>query len=268
MRMTHTLSIHQGTDSVSGIAPVAIVTGAAGGIGGSICERLYADGFRLAVTDVDVERLDAVADQYDSDRVAVFAVDLLDEGEVVALPERVRERFGRIDVLVNNAGARAITQISSLTGDEWRSTLEVNLVAPALLATSTIQIMKLQGNGRIVNIASLAGISAFKGRSAYGASKAGLESFTRSIAIEYGAQGIRANAIAPGMVQTAMQAHLFKHEGTSEHVADLVPNGTPASPENIASTVSFLANAESDYLNGTTITIDGGWSAGQHMFRL
>ncbi|ALJ20854.1 SDR family NAD(P)-dependent oxidoreductase [Microbacterium sp. No. 7] len=248
--------------------PVALVTGASGGIGGAICRRLVADGYRLAVTDIVAGPLDAIVEEFGADRAVAFVADLLDEEAVTGLPARVHEEFGRLDVLVNNAGVRKITPFDQLPSAEWRTTLEIDLVAPALLAANALPLMLAQGGGRIVNIASFAGLSAVRGRAAYGAAKAGLISLTKAIALEFGAQGVRVNAIAPGIIETAMTSHVFASAELQRHVAEVVPNGRPGTPDDIADAVSFLASDRSDYVNGVVLPVDGGWLAGQGAARL
>lgn len=243
---------------------VAVVTGAAGGIGLGICRALLDAGARVALADVDADGLDRTLRELGDDRAVTFVVDLSDDEQTADLPERVREHFGGLDILVNNAGIRQVTEIADLTSTEWRRTLEINLVAPFALTRAVLPGMVEQGRGKIVNIASLAGLTAVRGRAAYGASKAGLIMLTRSVAIEYGSRGIWCNAVAPGVVETPMTSSFFRNPAVAESLTQVTPVGRWGRPEDIAAPVVFLAGRESDFINGVVVPADGGWTAGYH----
>ncbi|MFG2657342.1 SDR family NAD(P)-dependent oxidoreductase [Streptomyces sp. NPDC048425] len=243
---------------------VAVVTGAAGGIGVGICRALLDAGARVALADVDADGLDRAVEELGDARAVPFVVDLGDDEQTAGLPERVRDHFGGLDVLVNNAGIRQVTEIADLTPSEWRRTLDINLVAPFVLIRAVLPGMVEQGRGKIVNIASLAGLTAVRGRAAYGAAKAGLIMLTRSVAIEFGSRGIWCNAVAPGVVETPMTSSFFQDPAVTESLVQVTPVGRWGRPKDIAAPVIFLAGRASDFINGVTVPADGGWTAGYH----
>ncbi|GAA4684840.1 gluconate 5-dehydrogenase [Pseudonocardia yuanmonensis] len=243
---------------------VALVTGAAGGIGRAICSALRDSGARLALADLDKAALDeAVADLGAGADSAAFDVDLTDDEQTTALPDRVRDHFGGLDVVVNNAGVRQIAPLLELSPADWRNTLDVDLTAPFVLSRAAIPGMLEQGRGKIVNIASMAGHLAFQNRAAYCAAKAGLIMLTKTITLEYGGRGIWCNAVAPGVVETPMTSAYFRSEQMAASIRANAPMERWAQPEEIARPVVFLSGSDSDYVNGTTLFVDGGWTAGK-----
>ncbi|MFA3878016.1 SDR family NAD(P)-dependent oxidoreductase [Streptomyces sp. MMCC 100] len=243
---------------------VAVVTGAAGGIGLAVCRALLDAGARVALADVDADGLDRAVEELGGERAAAFVVDLSDDEQATDLPRRVRDHFGALDILVNNAGVRQVTDILDLTPAEWRRTLDINLVAPFVLVHAALPGMVAQGRGKIINVASLAGLTAVRGRAAYGASKAGLAMLTRSVAVEFGGRGIWCNAVAPGVVETPMARGFFQDGALTETLVQVTPMGRWGQPEDIAAPVVFLAGGESDFINGAVVPADGGWTAGYH----
>lgn len=243
---------------------VALVTGAAGGIGRAIGRALRDAGARVALADLDKATLDeAVAELGGGDEVAAFVADLADDDETTALPERVRDRFGPVDVLVNNAGVRQIAPILELAPADWRRTLDVDLTAPFVLSRAALPGMLERGRGKIVNIASMAGELAFRNRAAYCSAKAGLIMLTKTITLEYGGRGIWCNAVAPGVVETPMTSAYFRSEQMTASIRANAPMERWAQPDEIARPVAFLCGPDSDYVNGTTLFVDGGWTAGK-----
>lgn len=154
--------------------------------------------------------------------------------------------------------------MADLDPAEWRRTLDINLTAPYVLSRAAIPAMLEHGRGKIVNIASLAGLTAVRGRAAYGAAKAGLIMLTRTIALEFGHQGIWCNALAPGVIETPMTSHVLQSPEMTSTVRAITPVGRAGQPDEVARSVIFLAGPDSDYINGVTIPIDGGWSTGYH----
>ncbi|MGC2637477.1 MAG: SDR family oxidoreductase [Acidobacteriaceae bacterium] len=242
---------------------VAVVTGAAQGIGRRTAELLAERGFSIAIIDVQ-EPLATVAAIEARDGSAIsFAADITREDRVEEFASRVFERFGRADVLVNNAGISLIRAAEDTTAAEYRRVLEVNLVAPFLLARAFGRRMLEARSGSIVNVASIAGLVAVANRAAYNASKHGLVGLTRTLAAEWGGRGVRVNAVCPGWVKTEMDA--ADQAGGSYSDADIterVPMGRFARPDDVARAIAFLADdAESGFINGHTLTVDGGWTA-------
>ncbi|MCE0762075.1 SDR family oxidoreductase [Pseudonocardia kujensis] len=243
---------------------VALVTGAVGGIGQAICAALRDTGARLALADLDKTALDETVDGLGPGAdAAAFDVDLADDEQTTALPDRVRRHFGGLDVVVNNAGVRPIAPLLELSPAEWRKTLDIDLTAPFVLARAAIPGMLEQGRGKIINIASMAGQLAFQDRAAYCAAKAGLIMLTKTITLEYGARGIWCNAVAPGVVETPMTRAYFRSEQMRASIRANAPMERWAQPEEIARPVVFLSGTDSDYVNGTTLFVDGGWTAGK-----
>ena len=243
---------------------VALVTGAAGGIGRAICRSLLDSGARVALVDVDKAALeDAAAELGDEGRIALLATDLTDDDQTAALPERVTDLLGPVGIVVNNAGVRQIAPLLDLTPADWRRTLDVDLTAPFVLTRAVLPGMVERGRGKIVNIASMAGHMAFRNRAAYCTAKAGLMMLTRTVAFEFGSQGIWCNAVAPGVVETPMTSAYFQDSEMAASIRANAPMERWAQPHEIAEPVTFLCGPGSDYVNGTTLFVDGGWTAGK-----
>jgi NAD(P)-dependent dehydrogenase (short-subunit alcohol dehydrogenase family) len=242
---------------------IAVITGAAQGIGRRTAELLAERGYALALSDLrePEETLHAVR------RLGAEALswvgDVADEGTVERLAEAVRGRWGRVDVLVNNAGISSIAPAETITAAEYRRVLEVNLVAPFLLAKAFGTMMLAQGAGSIVNVASIAGLVGVADRAAYNASKHGLIGLTRTLAAEWGGRGVRCNAVCPGWVKTDMD-HSAQASGlyTDADITSRVPMGRFASADDVAHAIAFLADArESAFVNGHALAVDGGWTS-------
>jgi NAD(P)-dependent dehydrogenase (short-subunit alcohol dehydrogenase family) len=243
--------------------PVAIVTGAAQGIGRRTAELLAERGYTLALIDLRDPAETAEAVESGGANAMRFIGDVSVESVVEEFVRQVRERFGRIDVLVNNAGISLISPAEETGAEEFRKVLEVNLVAPFLLAKACGERMLAARSGSIVNVASVAGLLAVADRAAYNASKHGLVGLTRTLAAEWGGRGVRVNAVCPGWVKTEMDAS--DQAGGSYNDADItgrVPMGRFATPGDIARAIAFLADeAESGFVNGHTLSVDGGWAS-------
>jgi NAD(P)-dependent dehydrogenase (short-subunit alcohol dehydrogenase family) len=244
-------------------AKLAIVTGAAQGIGRRTAELLAERGHALALADVQAmpETLEALR-AAGADALELQG-DLTDEVFVERLALAVKERWGRADVLVNNAGISFIGRSEDVSAADYRRVLEVNLVAPFLLARAFGKMMLERSSGSIVNVASIAGLTGVSERAAYNASKHGLIGLTRTLAAEWGGRGVRVNAVCPGWVKTEMDVTAQ----TSGHYSDAditgrVPMGRFASPDDVAKAIAFLAdNEQSPFVNGHTLVVDGGWTA-------
>lgn len=229
---------------------VAIVTGGGSGIGLATTERLRSEGVEVAVLDV------AGTD--------VIGCDVTAPDEVAAAVGTVLDRFGRIDVLVNNAGitgSPAATVLHETPVEEWDRVHAVNVRGPFLCARAVLPTMISQGSGHIITIASVAGLIAFPGRAAYTASKGAAVMLTKSIAVDYARYGVRANAICPGMVYTPMTSWRLDQPELLTAIQNQIPMGRVAKPEEIADAVALLASGRLGYLNGHPLVIDGGLSA-------
>jgi 3-oxoacyl-[acyl-carrier protein] reductase len=234
---------------------VALITGAARGLGRAAAERLLARGASVAVNVRDPKRAEALAREL-GDRA--FAV----PGDVTEAPatmiEQVLERFGRLDILVNNAAYAHSTRFDKLTAEEWRRAIEVNLTAPFLLIKAAVPPMKARQYGRIVNISSLAGKTVSTlGGAHYTASKAGLQGLTRAAAKELGAFGITVNAICPGMIDTEL-THEHANKEQLAALAASFPIARLGTAEEVADLICFVASEAAGYITGASFDINGG----------
>jgi NAD(P)-dependent dehydrogenase (short-subunit alcohol dehydrogenase family) len=240
-------------------AKVAVVTGAAGGIGGAVCRRLAADGFAVACLDVaeaDVRRLAA-----ELPAAIGLAVDVSDAASVRAAGARIREELGTVWLLVNAAGVFSIQRITELDEAEWDRILDTNLKGPFLTCREYLPDMIDAGDGCIVNIASTAGVRGGRRRAAYCASKGGLVLLTRSLAIDHGPDGIRVNCVCPGLIDTAMADWIRYDEEALTEWAGKIPARRIGTAAEIADTVSFLASPSASYIHGSVLMVDGGGTA-------
>lgn len=248
---------------MNGNGQVAVVTGAAQGIGRRTAETLAGRGYRIAMIDLRDPTETVRAIEASGGESISHLGNIAEESLVNHFAELVYSRFGRADVLVNNAGISLITPAEQTSAAEYRRVLEVNLVAPFLLAKAFGKRMLAAGSGSIVNVASVAGLLGIADRAAYNASKHGLIGLTRTLAAEWGGRGVRVNAVCPGWVKTEMD-HTDQAGGsyTDADIAGRVPMGRFASPDDIAQAIAFLADRErSGFINGHALSVDGGWAA-------
>jgi NAD(P)-dependent dehydrogenase (short-subunit alcohol dehydrogenase family) len=243
--------------------PVAVITGAAQGIGRRTAEILAERGYSLALNDLR-EPADTLASAHSVGAQAeAFLGDISDEAFVERFAASVLNRWGRVDLLVNNAGISFIAPAEEISAKDFRRVLEVNLVAPFLLSKAFGRSMLGQKRGSIVNVSSIAGLAGVADRSAYNASKHGLIGLTRTLAAEWGGHGVRVNAVCPGWVKTEMDAADQAGGSYSDQdITSRIPMARFASPEDIARAIAFLADPiESPFINGHTLVVDGGWTA-------
>jgi len=242
---------------------VAVITGGAQGIGRRTAELFAERGYAIAIIDLrePAETLKAI--EAKSGEAMGFAGDIGNEATVSEFADRVFERFGRADALVNNAGISHIAPAEETSFADYRRVIEVNLVAPFLLCQVFGKRMLAAGSGAIVNVASIAGLLGIADRAAYNASKHGLIGLTRTLAAEWGGRGVRVNAVCPGWVKTEMD--VADQAGGSYTDADItgrVPMGRFATPDDIARAIFFLADpSESSFVNGHCLSVDGGWAS-------
>jgi NAD(P)-dependent dehydrogenase (short-subunit alcohol dehydrogenase family) len=241
-------------------APVALVTGAARGIGLATAARFLSAGWRVGLLDIDRATLAASSARLDAASTLALECDVADATQVAAAVARLDARFGRLDALVNNAGIAIFKPILATTLDDWSRVLAVNLTGPFLCSQACVPIMRKNGGGAIVNIASISGLRASTLRVAYGTSKAGVIQLTKQQAAEFGEFGIRANAIAPGPVDTAMAKAVHTPEIRAAYHDGIALNryGTE---EEIANAVHFLCSAEASYITGQVLAVDGGFDS-------
>lgn len=236
---------------------VAIVTGAARGLGRAAAARLYERGASVAVNARGADRAVEVADAL-GERALAVPGDLAEPGVPEEIVRRTMERFGRVDILVNNAAVARSTRLGDLTAEEFRATVEVNMTAPFLLTKAVMPAMKAQGYGRIINISSSAGrMVSTLGGAHYTASKAGLLGLTRATAKELGKFGITVNAITPGMIDTELT-----HEHATPELLERLAAGYPVprlgTAREVADLICFAASEAAGYITGATLDINGG----------
>ncbi len=240
---------------------VALVTGAARGIGLATAKRFLADGWRVALLDIDGETLDrAHAALPRSDAIIAIRCDVADAAGVADALAVVAQKFGRLDALVNNAGIAIFKPILDVTYDDWSRVLAVNLTGPFLCAQAAAPLMRDSGGGAIVNITSISGLRASTLRTAYGTSKAGLAHLTQQQAVEFASIGIRVNAVAPGPVDTAMAKAVHTPEIRAAY-HDAIPLNRYGLEQELAEAIFFLCGDRASYITGQTIAVDGGFEA-------
>lgn len=240
---------------------IAVVTGAAQGIGAAIAQELADAGATLVLIDLPGQVDRALAST--GDKAVGYEGDLADTQFASGVLDRVVADLGGIDILVNNAGRRGVHAFTEYPLDDWDLTLAVNLTAPFLLAQRAARSMIERGGGRIVNVASTAASLAFKNRVAYNASKAGVVMLTKSIAVELGTHGIRCNAVAPGVIETPLNADYLRRGPEAPIIIDGTPTGSWGQPRDVAKAVRFLSGPSSEFINGAVLDVDGGWTAGK-----
>ncbi|CAN5530702.1 SDR family oxidoreductase [soil metagenome] len=236
----------------------ALVTGAGRGIGAACARALDAAGARVALVARSTDELDAVAATLANDPVVVSADLGSPDGPGTAAAAVLDAFEGRLDVLVNNAGAALRKDSHDVTVDELDHLWAVNVRSALLLTGAVIPAMLEAGRGSIVSISSISGLRGAPRRSIYAATKAALDGMTRSLAMEYGPRGIRANTVAPGVVETAMWRENLEKHGVSDAVLGLIPTRRLSTPEEVADVVVFLATDASRAITGEVISADGG----------
>jgi len=242
-------------------APVALVTGAAEGIGFATARVLAASGHRVVLADIRAEAATARAGELGSGHIGMRC-DVAVEANVVELLDSIRRECGRLDVVINNAGIGSPhLPTTEQSTEEFERILRVHLSGTFMVSREAFKLMTSRG-GAIVNVSSIAGLGGLPRRNGYGAAKAGIAAMTRSMACEWAASGVRVNAVAPGYVETALVRKLT-NDGSidAERLRRRIPAGRLGTPEEIASAIAFLCSAAASYITGAVLSVDGGWMA-------
>ncbi len=248
-------------EQMSNPRKVALVTGAARGIGLATAKKYLAEGWAVVLLDIDAETLaTAHAALALPDMTMKVECDVAEPDQVCAAIEAVTNRFGRIDALINNAGVADFCPILETDFDTWSRILAVNLSGPFLCTQACAPVMLAGGGGSVVNIASISGVRASTLRTAYGTSKAGLMHLTKQQAAELGDKGVRVNAVAPGPVDTAMAKKVHSPAIRADY-HEAIPLNRYGLEEEIAAVIFFLTSEQASYVNGQTIAVDGGFDA-------
>ncbi len=237
---------------------IALVTGAAQGIGRDIALALATDGADVAICDVNLEAAQKTAADIEAlgRKSLALKANVAASADVIAMVDQVVEKFGRIDILVNNAGITRDGLILRMKDEDWDLVLSINLKGAFLCAKAALKHMAKQRGGTIINIASIVGAMGNAGQANYVASKAGLIGLTKTIAREYANRGITANAVAPGFIETAMTQALSENVRTE--LAKQIPMGKLGTPADVANAVRFLASPWASYISGQVIHVNGG----------
>lgn len=246
------------SENIKSEAPVAIITGSARGIGFEIARALGEAGYRIVLSDVNEEGLAKAKSELESSGMTVLSIkaDVSKAEDAEKLTNETLEAFGRIDTLVNNAGITRDGLLMRMDEDAWDLVLKINLKGTFLLSKAVIRPMLKQKSGSVINIASVIGLMGNAGQANYAASKAGIIGFTKSFAKEFGRKGIRANAIAPGFINSEMTAVL--PEKVKEQMLAQIPMNCFGNPRDVANAVVFLASEKASYITGQVLTVDGG----------
>lgn len=236
----------------------ALITGAAQGIGHAIAIGMAKEGAHVGIADMNIEKAEAAAEEVRALGVKSLAIKLdVSKSEGIAGAfDRFIQEFGRLDILVNNAGITKDALILRMKEEDWDMVLDINLKGTFLCSKEAVKVMAKQQYGKIISVSSVVAFIGNAGQANYSASKAGIVGLTKTIAKEYASRGIRANAVAPGFIQTAMTDGL--PEKVKEEMKRLIPLGHFGLPEDVANAVIFLASKDADYVTGQVIHVNGG----------
>lgn len=233
----------------------ALVTGATGGIGGAVARALHAQGAHVAISGRNEEKLKSLAAEL-GERVTILPADLSSGEAAVDLAKRAEESLGQVDILVNNAGLTRDNLSMRMKDEEWQQVIDVNMTATFKLAQALQRGMMKRRWGRIINVASVVGVTGNPGQCNYVASKAGMIGWSKAMAQEIASRNITVNCIAPGFIATPMTDAL--NDEQKARITANIPSGTMGTPEDIAAAAVYLSSSEAAYVTGQTIHVNGG----------
>jgi 3-oxoacyl-[acyl-carrier protein] reductase len=236
-----------------------IVTGASGGIGNSIVEKLNQNGANILATGTRIEKLEELKKKFDNIKILKFDISQHDKIEEF-IENATRELGGSLDCIVNNAGITKDNLAIRMSLEEWSKVININLTSTFLMCKYSIKKMLKNKSGKIINITSVVGHTGNAGQANYTASKAGIVAMSKSLAIEYAKKNINVNCISPGFISTAMTDQI--DEKFKETIIAKIPSNRLGKPEDIANAVNFLSSDQSDYINGETLHVNGGMYLG------
>lgn len=236
---------------------VAIVTGGSSGIGKAIAEKYKEEGAEVVIADVNTEKGQKVAQEIECD---FKECDVADYNNVEEVVESTVEKYGKLDIIVNNAGIGAMSTIEDMDLDEWNRIESVDLDGVMYGTKAAIPHLK-ETEGSVINMASIYGLTGANGSTAYNAAKGGVVNFTRSVADDVAKYNVRVNSICPGFVETPMTDEDLEDEEFNQYVTNMTPLGRVAQPEEIAGVAVFLASDEASYITGVNLPVDGGWTS-------
>jgi 3-oxoacyl-[acyl-carrier protein] reductase len=242
---------------------IVFVTAAAGaGIGQAVARTFASEGATVVISDQHAERTEKVAAQIADDTgqdVTGYACDVRDEDRIDEVIGSVVDKYGQLDVVVNNSGINQLAPLHEMPTDTWRHVIDVSLTGPFLVTRRALSVMRQQRSGAIVNMSSIAGwMRPAEGESHYAAAKAGIQGFTRAAAMEAAPFGIRVNAVAPGLAWNAFLAKIYSEEYVEE-MARQTPLGRAGTPQDVANAVAFLASDKASFITGEVLCVAGGY---------
>jgi meso-butanediol dehydrogenase/(S,S)-butanediol dehydrogenase/diacetyl reductase len=239
---------------------VVIVTGAGSGIGAATARRFLQEGAYVVVNGRREHKLHETIAGFDAAKSLVHPGDVSDEAYVKRLVEDTVNKFGKLDVLVNNAGMAIFGPFAQTTTQDWRKLMATDLDSVYFACREALPYL-LKTKGTIINVSSVSGLGGDWGLSSYNAAKGAITNFTRSLALEYGSRGVRINAVAPSLTSTEATVDLEKSEAVMAAFRDRLPIGRSATPEEVAGVIAFLASEDAVFINGVSLPIDGGLNA-------